>query len=159
MRRFGFALSIAGTNTFEVGNTVIPYLISPDGSLGLRGIGSDNPSDGIRIQGFKNLLNLPHNKLFEAAYADTMGAGLALVAKKRTSATTVEAMNIVGEELTVWAKVTGKREAAEVYHELLEHRWYLSEQASGEVPRGEAVTSYVEQLRKQPDERRAIVEP
>jgi len=32
-----------------------------------------------------------------AAYADTMGAGLALVAKKRTSATTVEAMNIVGE--------------------------------------------------------------
>ena len=32
-----------------------------------------------------------------AAYADTMGAGLALVAKKRTSATTVEAMNVVGE--------------------------------------------------------------
>ena len=71
------ALSIAGTNTFEVGNTVIPYLISPDGSLGLRGIGTDNPNDGIRIQGFKNLLNLPHNKLFEAAYADTMNRSIA----------------------------------------------------------------------------------
>ncbi|MEX2044271.1 MAG: ribose-phosphate pyrophosphokinase [Opitutus sp.] len=32
-----------------------------------------------------------------AAYADVLGAGLALVAKKRTSATTVEAINVVGE--------------------------------------------------------------
>ena len=61
--RVSLALSIAGTNTFEVGNTVIPYLISPDGSVGLRGLGSGNPNEGIRIQGFKNLLNLPHNKL------------------------------------------------------------------------------------------------
>ena len=71
------ALSIAGTNTFEVGNTVIPYLISPDGSLGLRGLGGDNPNDAIRIQGFKNLLALQHNKLFEAAYADTMSRSIA----------------------------------------------------------------------------------
>lgn len=71
------SLSIAGTNTFEVGNTVVPYLISPDGSLGLRGLGSDNPNEGIRIQGFKNLLALPHNKLFEAAYSDTMSRSIA----------------------------------------------------------------------------------
>ena len=32
-----------------------------------------------------------------AAYADTIGAGLGLVAKKRRSATTVEAINVVGE--------------------------------------------------------------
>ncbi len=32
-----------------------------------------------------------------SAYADTMGAALALVAKKRKSATTVEAMNVVGD--------------------------------------------------------------
>ncbi len=71
------SLSIAGTNTFEVGNSVVPYLISPDGSLGLRGLGSDNPNEGIRIQGFKNLLALPHNKLFEAAYSDTMSRSIA----------------------------------------------------------------------------------
>src|SRR3954447_18394362 len=71
------ALSIAGTNTFEVGNTVVPYLISPDGSLGLRGLGTDNSSDAIRIQGFKDLLALPHNRLFEAAYADTMSRSIA----------------------------------------------------------------------------------
>lgn len=71
------SLSIAGTNTFEVGNTVVPYLISPDGSLGLRGLGSDNPNEGIRIQGFKDLLALPHNRLFEAAYSDTMSRSIA----------------------------------------------------------------------------------
>jgi len=32
-----------------------------------------------------------------AAYADVLGAGLALVAKKRKSATTVEVINVVGE--------------------------------------------------------------
>src|SRR5436190_8796445 len=65
------ALSIGGTNTFEVGNTVVPYLISPDGSLGLLGV-NGSPNDRIRIDGFKRLLNMPHNKLFEAAYSDTM---------------------------------------------------------------------------------------
>ncbi|MDB6146852.1 MAG: hypothetical protein JWO45_516 [Spartobacteria bacterium] len=75
--KVSLALSIAGTNTFEVGNTVIPYLISPDGSLGLRGVVSDDPNDAIRIQGFKSLLALPHNKLFEAAYADTMSRSIA----------------------------------------------------------------------------------
>jgi len=75
--KVSLALSIAGTNTFEVGNTVIPYLISPDGSLGLRGIGTDDPSDAIRIEGFKNLLALPHGRLFEAAYADTMSRSIA----------------------------------------------------------------------------------
>jgi len=70
------ALSIAGTNTFEVGNTVVPYLLSPYGSLGLYGIGG-SPNDQIRIDGFKRLLALPHNKLFEAAYADTMSRSIA----------------------------------------------------------------------------------
>src|SRR3954469_24364959 len=58
--KVSLALSIAGTNTFEVGHTVIPYLISPGGSLGLRGIGSRNPNAITRIQGFKDLLALPH---------------------------------------------------------------------------------------------------
>lgn len=65
------ALSIAGTNTFEFGNQIIPYLISPDGSLGLRGFGSSTNSQ-IRLLGFKRLLALPHSRLFEQAYADTM---------------------------------------------------------------------------------------
>ena len=70
------SLSVAGTNTFEVGNTVFPYLISPDGSLGLRGVGGSS-NDNIRIDGFKKLLALPHSKLFEAAYSDTMTRSIA----------------------------------------------------------------------------------
>jgi tRNA A-37 threonylcarbamoyl transferase component Bud32 len=51
----------------------------------------------------------------------------------------------------------GKREAAELYHELLEHRWFLSEQAGVDVGRKEALRSYIEQLRSLPDERRAAM--
>src|SRR5437764_7025909 len=51
----------------------------------------------------------------------------------------------------------GKREAAELYHELLEHRWYLSERAGRDVGLQKAIASYAETLRTAPDERRAVV--
>jgi uncharacterized protein DUF4032/lipopolysaccharide kinase (Kdo/WaaP) family protein len=48
----------------------------------------------------------------------------------------------------------GKREAAEVFHEILEHRWYLSEREKRDVSIVEAARSYVEDvLRHAPDER------
>jgi hypothetical protein len=54
-------------------------------------------------------------------------------------------------------ELRGKRDPAEVFHELLEHRWYVSEQAGREVPLEEAVRSYVETvLRRLPDERTLI---
>ena len=47
----------------------------------------------------------------------------------------------------------GKLEPAEVYHEVLEHRWYLSEQRGHDVGLAEAVESYVGQvLPTKPDE-------
>jgi hypothetical protein len=53
-----------------------------------------------------------------------------------------------------------KRAPAQVYHELLDHRWYLSEQAGREIPLSEAVESYVEDvLRTHPDERAVFAEP
>jgi uncharacterized protein (DUF1501 family) len=70
------SLSIAGTNTFEVGNTVLPYIISPNGSIGLAGFdGSANAN--VRLQAFKDLLALPHNNLFEQAYSDTVSRSIA----------------------------------------------------------------------------------
>ena len=52
-----------------------------------------------------------------------------------------------------------KRQAAQLYHELLEHRWYLSEQAGEQVPFEEAVRSYLEDvLPSIPDERAIIVD-
>jgi hypothetical protein len=50
-----------------------------------------------------------------------------------------------------------RRDAAQLFHELLEHRWYLSERAGREVPLEEAVADYIESvLRRLPDERRVI---
>ncbi|HEV8251032.1 MAG TPA: DUF4032 domain-containing protein [Gaiellaceae bacterium] len=41
------------------------------------------------------------------------------------------------------ADLWGKREPAELYHELLEHRWYLSERAGREVSLDEAIDDYM----------------
>ena len=46
-----------------------------------------------------------------------------------------------------------KLEPAQVFHELLDHRWYISKELGREVPLSEAVESYVEDvLRHRPDE-------
>jgi tRNA A-37 threonylcarbamoyl transferase component Bud32 len=48
----------------------------------------------------------------------------------------------------------GRRAAAEVFHELLEHRWFLSEKARRDVGMSEATDSYVEKvLRPAADEK------
>jgi tRNA A-37 threonylcarbamoyl transferase component Bud32 len=51
-------------------------------------------------------------------------------------------------------ELRGKRAAAELYHELLEHRWFLSERAGRDVGLAQATGAYVDQiLRPAPDER------
>jgi hypothetical protein len=48
----------------------------------------------------------------------------------------------------------GKRAAAELFHELLEHRWFLSEQAGKDVGLDRTIPSYLEKvLREAPDEK------
>jgi uncharacterized protein (DUF1501 family) len=108
------SLSIAGTNTFEVGNTVIPYLISPDGSLGLRGFGN-SPNEQVRLQGFKDLLALPHHRLMEQAYADTMIRSIAENETLTTALnglppiTTVFPGSDLGRQLAMVAKLIAAR--------------------------------------------------
>jgi hypothetical protein len=51
--------------------------------------------------------------------------------------------------------LVGKLEHAELYHQVLEHLWFLSEAAGFDVGLGEAVTSYVRDvLTPAPDEQR-----
>jgi hypothetical protein len=55
------------------------------------------------------------------------------------------------------AELWNKLPAAEVFHELLDHRWYLSEQAGKDVGLNKAVDSYVSTvLRHAPDERTVL---
>lgn len=53
--------------------------------------------------------------------------------------------------------LVGKLEPAELYHQVLEHLWFLSEIAGGDVGLGEAVTSYVRDVLTQlTDEHRTV---
>ena len=59
---------------------------------------------------------------------------------------------------------TGKLEPAEIYHEILEHRWYLSEQAGQQVDIFDTARDYIDRfLTAKPDEAitgdEAVTEP
>ncbi len=57
-------------------------------------------------------------------------------------------------------ELRGKLTGPEIYHEVLENRWYLSEQSGVEVGTIDAARSYVENvLRHKPDEESIIEEP
>jgi hypothetical protein len=61
---------------------------------------------------------------------------------------------------SVPTELLGKRAAAEIFHEVLEHRWFLSERAGHDVGMDEAVASYVEQvLRPAIDEKAPLLGP
>ncbi len=61
---------------------------------------------------------------------------------------------------SVPGELRGKRAAAELYHELLDHRWHLSQVDGRDVPIDEAIASYLGTvLTELPDERTAIVRP
>ena len=54
----------------------------------------------------------------------------------------------------------GKLEPAEIFHQLLDHRWYMSQNAGRDVPLAEAVSSYVDDvLRHRRDEATMINPP
>lgn len=57
-------------------------------------------------------------------------------------------------------ELRGKLEPAEVFHEILEHRWFLSENAGYDIQMAEAVKSYVNNvLRHRRDEQRFLGSP
>ena len=54
----------------------------------------------------------------------------------------------------------GRLESAEIYHQLLEHRWYMSEESGHDVTLTEALVSYLDRiLAASPDERVQLDEP
>jgi uncharacterized protein (DUF1501 family) len=61
------SISLAGSNTFQVGNKVAEYQVSTSGPIGLSGFGGQDGQ--VRYQAVQNLLNLPYQNLFEAEYA------------------------------------------------------------------------------------------
>ena len=57
------------------------------------------------------------------------------------------------------AELWGKRDAAEVFHEALEHRWFLSQQAGEDIGLMPAVKAYVDDVLQHAADERAVLEP
>lgn len=53
----------------------------------------------------------------------------------------------------------GRLEPAEVFHQLLDHRWYLSQNESRDIPLAEAVTSYIDNVLRHRRDEATIIEP
>lgn len=111
--KISMTISIAGTNTFEVGNSVIPYQLSSSGSIALTGFnGSTNAN--IRLQAFNDLLAQPHHNLLEQAYADTVNRSVADNALLTTALAGVNIQTVfpsteLGQQLNMVAKMIAAR--------------------------------------------------
>jgi hypothetical protein len=89
-----------------------------------------------------------------SAATDQQGEDEEIVAYHWVTASYEPVLRAVPRELR------GKLSGPEIYHEVLEHRWYLSEQSSEEIGIVEAAESYVEKvLRHKPDERAVLSGP
>ncbi len=55
--------------------------------------------------------------------------------------------------------LTDRLEPAELFHQLLEHRWYLSEQAGKDVGLNPAITSYIETVLRAAPEEQIVIDP
>jgi hypothetical protein len=53
----------------------------------------------------------------------------------------------------------GKLESAEIFHQLLEHRWYLCQNEHRDVPLAEAVSSYIETVLRHRRDEATIINP
>ena len=61
--------------------------------------------------------------------------------------------------LSVPKDLSGKLEPAEVFHQVLEHRWYISENAGHDISLSEAVDSYVKNVLSKRRDEESLIEP
>lgn len=53
----------------------------------------------------------------------------------------------------------GKLEQAEVFHQLLEHRWFMSQKQSRDVPLAEAVAAYIDDILRHRRDEATVIQP
>lgn len=56
-------------------------------------------------------------------------------------------------------ELKGKLEPAEIFHQLLDHRWYLSQNEGRDVPLAEAVSSYIDTVLRHRRDEATIIDP
>ncbi|MGB1609817.1 MAG: DUF4032 domain-containing protein [Ilumatobacteraceae bacterium] len=71
-----------------------------------------------------------------------------------------EGVVAAARDVSLHVPLVVRLEAAEIFHQLLEHRWYLAERLGHDVTLEEALRSYLDEiLATSPDERLHIDEP
>jgi uncharacterized protein (DUF1501 family) len=116
------AISLAGMNTFEVGNSVYPYRIEPTGAVGLAFNHSRNAD--VRLQAFKSLLAQPHTNVFEQAYTDTMTRSMVAydvlepALSSAPAVTTTFPTSDLGAQLKMVAKLISARAALNMQRQI-----------------------------------------
>ncbi len=113
--KVSMGISLAGTNTFEVGNVVSAYQISPYGAPGLSGF--DSTTDP-RYLAYNNIVNLPYTNLFERAFAATTRGAIdngaiitAALASAPALTTVFPANSYLASQLQMVAQTIGIRSA------------------------------------------------
>ena len=110
--QISLSVTLAGANTFEVGNIVSQYAISSSGAVTLSGV------TGARLQAMKDVLGLSYPNLQEQAYSTVMAHSIAASELLNTaiapSAATVWSTQFptssLGQQLKMVARVIAARE-------------------------------------------------
>lgn len=112
--KISLSVTLAGSNTFEVGNIVSQYSISPTtGGISLSGV------TGSRLQAMKNILGLSYPNMQEQAYATVSAHSIntadvlnnAIAATASTTWTQAFPTSSLGNQLKMVARIIAAREA------------------------------------------------
>jgi uncharacterized protein (DUF1501 family) len=74
--KISMSVSVAGQNSFQVGNTVAQFAVNPSGAVVLSGT-SGSTLATARYSAQQNILNMQEQNLFEAAFGGTTSAAIA----------------------------------------------------------------------------------
>jgi uncharacterized protein (DUF1501 family) len=74
--QISMSISVAGQNSFQVGNTVSQFAVNPTGAVVLSGTGSSKVAEA-RYAAQQNILSLQEQNLFEAAFGGTTTTAIA----------------------------------------------------------------------------------
>jgi uncharacterized protein (DUF1501 family) len=106
------SVSVAGQNSFQVGNVVSQFAVNPSGAAVLSGTGTTGIA-GLRTSAQQNILNQQEQNLFEAAFGGTTTGAIAdsqllnTILKSAPKLATVFPTTSIGSQLSMIAQMIG----------------------------------------------------
>jgi len=111
--KISMSVSVAGQNSFQVGNTVAQYAVNSSGAITLSGVGTGTGVTGLRTTAQANILSQQEQNLFEAAFGGSTAAAITDSALLKTilaaapALTTTFPTTNVAQQLSMIAKMIG----------------------------------------------------